>query len=123
MPITSSVIIDRYPNGDIASGQLVDFFITSGYTSYSTYKWYLISGSTSTLISTQSGCTVLFSDIGNFSVNLELSNYPESWTGGHFYGGDFEGFFGGGTFNYGKLNGYDINKINTNNKIFIEKII
>lgn len=118
---TTSVIIDRYPEGNIGTGQLVNFFVTSGNTSYSTYKWYLISGSTKTLISTESGCTVLFSDSGSFSVDLELNNYPESWTGGHFYGGDFEGFFGGGTFNYGTLNDYDIINQNVNNKIFIEK--
>jgi len=120
---TSTVIIDRFPSGDIISGQTINFFVTSGSTSYSTYKWYLISDSNRTLISTESGCTVLFSNIGNFSVDLELSNYPEYWTGGHFYGGIFEGFFGGGTFNYGSLNGYDINKSTINNKTFIEKLI
>jgi len=119
----SEIIIDRLPSGNIDIGQPVTFFIVSGYTAYSTYQWYLVSGSTTTLISTNSGCTVIFSDIGDFSISLDVSNYPESWTGGNFYGGTFEGFFGGGTFNYGTLNGYDINQININKKTFIEKLI
>ena len=117
-----SIVINRFPEGTVQTGQPVYFFVDCGNTSYTTYKWYLVSGDTTTLISTNSGCTVIFNDVGDFSINLDFQNYPKSWMGGNFYGGTFDGFFGGGTFNYGTLNGNDINNTNINNKVFIEKI-
>lgn len=112
--------IQRTPSGDILLGEPINFTIISNDTPYSSYKWYFVSGQTSTLIGTDNNCTITIDVIGNFSVFVEVSVYNKSWTNGHFYGGTFQGCFGGGKFHYGKLNGYDYNKFETKTNNFIK---
>ena len=116
-------IIKSVPSGiTFSSGQIINFYIDENDLPNSVYKWYLVSnsGATITLIGTNNNCVVTVNDVGDFSVYVELYQYNESWTNGHFYGGNFQGYFGGGKFHYGTLNGVDYNKPEIKNNNFIQ---
>lgn len=59
----------------------------------------------------------------NYTVKVIVYQFTETyWNGGEFYGGDFSGNFGGGTFHYGQLNNCFYLKQEIKPKPFIEDI-
>lgn len=69
------------------------------------YEWYL----NNNLVGTEQTYT-LENPITGDEVHVKVKNYaaehcPIYWHDGQFYGGEFYGEFGGGTFYYGYLNG------------------
>lgn len=119
------IIIKKTPTGDIYTGQYTTFSIVSGISNCleATYEWYINTGTTDFLIGTGTEFSYIFMNPGYFQVYLKVYDYCETfWHGGQFYGGVFRGDFGGGTFNYGDLNGCIYNELLKKPKPFIVNI-
>ena len=116
-----AIEIQRSPTGDIIPGQTVTFTIVSGVSSclYAYFEWYL----DDVLIGNGNNCSVQFDTPGTFSLYVKVYEYCDIfWHGGQFYGGAFRGYFGGGTFNYGDLNGCIYSELAKKPKPFIVNI-
>jgi hypothetical protein len=101
--VPGSIVISRYPLGNIYIGDSVTFEIVSGLTdcNYTSIEWYL----DNVLVGTENPLTLTFNTYNTHNMRVLVKNYTTpSWQGGHFYGGTFKGYFAGGTFHYGNLN-------------------
>ena len=90
---------------------------------FSSYKWFH-SGSTGVYLvgSNNYYTTTSPPSIGD-KIWVNVSKYSQTyWNGGEFYGGNFLGNFGGGTFHYGQLNDCYYLKQEIKIKPFIEDI-
>jgi hypothetical protein len=93
---------------------------------FASFNWYLLSGTTVTLVSTDSTYLLKAVDVSAHigdKLRVMVNQYSETyWNGGEFYGGNFSGNFGGGTFHYGQLNECFYIKQEIKPKPFIEYI-
>jgi len=110
IPISTPIVISRFPTGNISVGDTVTFTIISGVTdyNYTSIEWYL----GDKLVGTENPLTVKFDTPNIYNMTVKVIHYTnKSWLGGHFYGGTFNGNFSGGTFHYGTLNNHYISDI------------
>ena len=103
------------------------YSIVSGTScSFGSFKWFRIpfsSPSSRQLVSENTSYTTTTPPIINDQIYVSVTEYLETyWLGGEFYGGDFSGNFGGGTFHYGQLNNCFYLKQEIKPRPFIENI-
>jgi len=90
--------------------------------SASAYYWHLYNGITDIIVSNNNIYINTTPNTGD-KVWVRVRKYSYTyWNGGEFYGGDFRGNFGGGTFHYGQLNDCFYLKQEIKSKPFTEDI-
>ena len=116
---------------DYLSGGIIQYSIYGGTScSFSSFEWYLSGATTGgkKLVSYSDTYITTPTSIPLPAINdqiwVNVTNFTQTyWLGGEFYGGDFKGNFGGGTFHYGQLNKCFYLKQEIKPKQFIENII
>jgi hypothetical protein len=99
-------------------------YVANSSCEFSAFKWWY-SGSTGFYSPPTTGniFTTTTPPITGDKVWVSVTKYINTyWNGGEFYGGDFSGNFGGGTFHYGQLNNCFYLKQEIKPKPFIEDI-
>jgi hypothetical protein len=118
--MSSITIIEEY-----LSDRNRKYSIASGTScSFGSFEWYVtdLTGGTSRP-STDNIYVTTSPLLNGFVVSVVVFQFTETyWNGGEFYGGDFSGNFGGGTFHYGQLNDCFYLKQEIKPKPFIEDI-
>lgn len=110
---------------EVATGGRLYSIAGGSSCSIASYQWILTPFGTSQKIIVGSNNTYFKSDpqTTGDEITVTVTNFTETyWTGGEFYGGDFRGNFGGGTFHYGQLNDCFYLKQEIKPKPFIEDI-
>ena len=110
---------ETLPNGNIL------FSILEGVScSFSSFAWHILSGSTTDIVVGSKNTYIYSGSLPTTDIIwVEVHNFTETyWNGGEFYGGEFSGNFGGGTFHYGQLNDCFYLKQEIKPKPFIEDI-
>jgi hypothetical protein len=104
----------------------VQFTITDGVSicSSSSFQWQIFSGGTwRSIIGETNSTYTRLGAVNGEQIRVFVNEYTGIfWTGGEFYGGNFRGNFGGGTFHYGQLNDCFYLKQEIKPRPFIEDI-
>jgi len=105
-------------------GGNVKYSIASGAScSFGRFEWIVTDLSNVPTLASTDSVFVTTPLPNGYTIKVVVYQFTETyWKGGEFYGGEFSGNFGGGTFHYGQLNNCFYLKQEIKPKPFIEDI-